>query len=140
MSNAGPAVVTIVHGRDPDPPCACSRPDVQTYADRDCAIAAERLQKIAIALTPIAKARADRYRSRTVANRDMLSELLFSFLCSFFIISALAGKTWPPASARESPLLTRKHATKIHEHPASGEKYSFLDPLFLNSDVKKIGK
>ena len=92
MSNAGPAVVTIVHGRKPDPPCfgsrqgcAGSRPDVQTYEDRDYAIATERLRKIAIALTPITKARADRYRSRPVANRYTLSELLFLFLCSFFI-------------------------------------------------------
>ena len=90
MSNAGPAVVTIVHGRKPDPPCfgsrqgcAGSRPDVQTYEDRDCAIATERLRKIAIALTPIAKARTDRYRSHTVANQYTLSKLFLSCLCSF---------------------------------------------------------
>ena len=66
MSNAGPAVVTIVHGRKPDSPCfglrqgfAASRPYVQTYEDRDCAIAAERLRKIALALTAIAKSRAN---------------------------------------------------------------------------------
>ena len=99
MSNAGPAVVTIVHGRKPDPPCfgsrqgcAGSRPDVQTYEDRDCAIATERLRKIAIALTPIAKARADRYRSRPVANRYTLSELLFLFLCSLLYIFCTYGK------------------------------------------------
>ena len=87
------------HGRKPDPPCfgarqgcAGSRPDVQTYEDRDCAIATERLRKIAIALTPIAKARADRYRSRPVANRCTLSELLFLFLCSFLYIFCTYGK------------------------------------------------
>ena len=117
MSNAGPAVVTIVHGRKPHAPSfgsrqgfAASRPDVQTYEDRDCAIAAERLRKIAIALTPIAKSRANpeviaidhawlrtgkRYRS-----------CYFRFYILFYIFSSLPGLTWPPASSRESPLLT----------------------------------
>ena len=93
MSNAGPAVVTIVHGRKPDPSCfgsrqgcAGSRPDVQTYEDRDCAITADRLRKIAIALNPIAKARADRYRSHTAGNRHMCyRSCCFRFYVLFYI-------------------------------------------------------